>query len=140
MMAISDNKQPFGAFNQLLQVFHDTAPRSIEATRKLATLGMGLLAIKITRLSTVVGYQVDKIPLPDYARIICVGRDDESFFPTDAGYLQVGDTVFVLYEQGQEAEMREIFTSPAPVCPIPRGKTVPWPGREFYVRGSHLAD
>lgn len=139
-MAVSENKEQQGLFNQLLQVLHETAPRSIEATRRLSALGLGLLAIKITRLSTVVGYRSDQIPLPDHARIICLGRDGEAYYPGEAGRMSIGDTVFVLHEQGREAEIREIFTSPAPVCEIPRPEALPWPPRDFFEIGPQSAD
>ena len=139
-MAISDSKSSSGLFTHLMQVLHDTAPRSIEATRRLSALGVGLLAIKISRLSTVVGLRPEQMPLPLHARIICLGREDEAYYPGEAGELRVGDTVFVLHELGHEAQIREILTSPAPVCEIPRpGKPIR-PTRELYEIGPQPAD
>lgn len=139
-MAVSENKQPQGLFNQLLRVLNDTAPRTIEATRKLQGYGLGLLAIKLSRISIVIGMRIDEIPLPEHARIICVGRDDQALYPADDGRLAVGDTIFVLHEQGREAQIREIFTSPAPVCDITQPDGPAWPPDDLYDVGPQPAD
>lgn len=139
-MIVNVNKEQQGLFNQLLQVLHDTAPRSIEATRKLSGFGLGLLAIKITRLSTVVGLRTDQIPMPEHARIICIGRERDAYYPADAGRLLVGDLLFVLHEQGREAQIREVLTSPAPVCELPKPEAMPWPPQDFFEVGPQSAD
>lgn len=108
-MAVCEKTHGPSLFSRLLPIFHASTPRGVDAVRRLTALGMAFLAVEIPRYSPLIGLHPDQVPLPEYARILCLGRDGRASYPPEGGCIQPGDRVFILHRRGKEAEIRKLL-------------------------------
>jgi trk system potassium uptake protein TrkA len=76
---------------------------------ELRNENLEIVEVQISEGSPVAGKRVERLELPDGARLISVTRDGESEIAVGSTELRPGDQVLAILQPGKEDELRKIL-------------------------------
>jgi trk/ktr system potassium uptake protein len=93
-------------------VEHEVPEHELIHLLELRNENLEIVEVQIDRNSPSAGKRVDRLTMPDGARLISVMREGKAEIAVGSTELQPGDQVLAILEPGKEDELRRVLISP----------------------------
>jgi trk system potassium uptake protein TrkA len=90
-------------------VEHEVPEHELVHLLELRKENLEIVEVQIDKSSPVAGKKVEKLALPEGARLISVMRDGKSEIAVGATELQAGDQILAILQPGKEDELRRVL-------------------------------
>jgi trk system potassium uptake protein TrkA len=95
--------------NIMALIEHEVPEHELVHLLELRRENLEIVEVQIDKASPCAGKRVEKLKLPDGARLISVMRDGHSEIAVGATELKAGDQVLAILEPGKEDELRRVL-------------------------------
>jgi trk system potassium uptake protein len=93
----------------LALIEHEVPQHELVHLLELRKENLEIVEVQIDKSSPVAGKKVEKLALPEGARLISVMRDGKSEIAVGATELQAGDQILAILQPGKEDELRRVL-------------------------------
>jgi trk system potassium uptake protein len=93
----------------LAMIEHEVPEHGLIQLLELRKENLEIVEVQLDERSPCIGKEIDRLPLPDGARLITVMRDGQSQMANGTTKLEAGDQVLAVLEPGKEDELRRVL-------------------------------